>query len=77
MSSLDDLECPWGQLVNLEESGDEDAEIFPIVGDNFTIGRGKGKRKFLSAKFNLTVCEIGLSSEASICANSFLSQLPI
>jgi hypothetical protein len=45
MSSLDDLESPWGQLVNLYDSGDEDAEIIPIVGDKFTIGRGKGERK--------------------------------
>ncbi len=44
MSSLDDLESPWGQLVNLDGSGDEDAEIIPIVGDKFTIGRGKGER---------------------------------
>lgn len=47
MSSLDDLESPWGQLVNLDTGGDEDAEIIPIVGDKFTIGRGKGERKFL------------------------------
>ena len=50
MSSLDDLESPWGQLVNLDTSGDEDAEIIPIVGDEFTIGRGKGERILLYAK---------------------------
>ena len=50
MSSLEDLEAPWGQLVSLEGSGDEDAEIVPIVGDRFTIGRGKGERKVISRK---------------------------
>ena len=46
MSSLDELESPWGQLVNLHGSGDEDAETVPIVGDEFTIGRGKGEQNF-------------------------------
>ena len=43
MSSLDDLESPWGQLTSVDLGEDEEVEVIPIVGDQFTIGRGKGE----------------------------------
>ena len=42
MSSLDDLESPWGQLMRIDRE-DSECDVIPIVGDNFTIGRGKGE----------------------------------
>ena len=45
MSSVDDLEAPWGQLVSVDDSGDGEVETIPTVGDKFTIGRGKGTYK--------------------------------
>lgn len=43
MSSLDDLESPWGQLMSVDQREEEEVDIVPIVGDQFTIGRGKGE----------------------------------
>ena len=39
MSSQEDLEEPWGQLVSM--SGGSEERI-PIVGEKFTVGRSKG-----------------------------------
>lgn len=50
MSSLDDLESPWGQLMSVDQSEDGEVEVIPIVGDEFTIGRGKGTRKVVFRK---------------------------
>ena len=58
MSSLDDLESPWGQLVSMDNSGDDDAETVPIVGDKFTIGRGKGERNFNPRNLLQKGCEV-------------------
>ena len=38
------LEDPWGQLVSLER---EEEERIPVLGSQFTIGRGKGEIKLL------------------------------
>ena len=40
MSSLDDLEGPWGQLLGVDR--EEEGDLVPLVGDQFSIGRGKG-----------------------------------
>ena len=46
MSSLDDLESPWGQLLRIDHGGDDsESDVVPIVGNNFTIGRGKGESR--------------------------------
>lgn len=42
MSSLDDLEAPWAQLVSIE-CKDEEEEVIPLIGDEFSVGRGKSK----------------------------------
>ena len=52
MTSLDDLESPWGQLMSVDQSEDGEAEVIPIVGDKFTIGRGKGTLKVIFRKFS-------------------------
>lgn len=39
--SSEDLEEPWGQLVSMEQ---EEEERIPVLGSQFTIGRGKGER---------------------------------
>lgn len=41
IGSLDDLEPPWAQLVAIET--EESDDLIPIVGDQFSIGRGKGE----------------------------------
>ena len=51
MSFLDELEAPWGQLVGLEQRDGEEGDVIPIVGDIFTIGRGKGEPKRVSQYF--------------------------
>ena len=38
--ALDALEDPWGQLVSIEQ---EEEERVPVLGSQFTIGRGKGE----------------------------------
>ena len=43
MSSLDidiDLEAPWGQLLGVDR--EEEGDLVPLIGDQFSIGRGKG-----------------------------------
>ena len=40
--SLDSLEPPWAQLVAIDLETKESDDFIPIVGDEFTIGRGKG-----------------------------------
>lgn len=52
MSSLDDLESPWGQLMSVDQSEDGEVEVIPIVGDKFTIGRGKGTLKVIFGRFS-------------------------
>ena len=42
--SLDSLEPPWAQLVAIDLETEESDDFIPIVGDEFTIGRGKGDR---------------------------------
>ncbi len=40
MSSLLELDDPWGLLVGEEEEGD----FVPLVGEQFSIGRGKSNK---------------------------------
>lgn len=40
-SFLDDLASPWAQLIAIETKDDDD--VTPIVGNEFSIGRGKGE----------------------------------
>ena len=47
MSSLDHgwpgLESPWGQLLSVD--GEKEGDLVPLVGDQFSIGRGKGRNR--------------------------------
>ncbi len=36
-----ELDDPWGLLVGEEEEGEEEGDFVPLVGEQFSIGRGK------------------------------------
>ena len=76
MSSQDELEEPWARLVSTDCS-EEDEEVIPLVGDKFSVGRGKSRLYYeqISVWWAWSHSQLHTVADLVISNNSFVSSL--